>query len=503
MRTLSISRPVFAVLLLAAVLVGVSGVLELSGAVRQAASQAGVEADLVIGSVQRELERLAARDPTASLETLAGDAGLRQTLMDGVARAPSVVGVAVCDPSGSIVACTEAKLKGAPAPPRPPLPIIRGFAASLRCLWGLWHAPQTYRASSLLRSADQPYAIVQVDVSGAFLWAAVRAAASRGMVTAVCVISLAVLAGVLLTRWGTGRIRILEAGIAAIRAGRFEEKLPESGVDEFSRLARALNLLGEEYGRQRSARSVNSESRDGPSALTVLPDPSRALTRLGEAAAGVAHELRNHLQSVQSDLEELNRAEFLTLDQLRQRVEGVSHGVQSMSGAVRGFLKVARVRPLSPIRLNPNTLLEQVRDDLSEETSLAGVDLLLVRDDTVPEIWVDPEVLRQSVHNLVRNALEALAGREGKVTIQTARLENTVQISVIDDGPGIPAEVLDSVFDLYFTTRTDGSGVGLALVRQSVEMHGGEVTIRTSEGSGTEVALLLPFRGSLQEGLGR
>ncbi len=504
MRRVPITRPALAMLILAMILVLVSGLLELNGAMLQAASHAGVEAALVNRSVQRELERLASREPAASLESIAGDAALRQVLMDGIARAPSLVGIAVCSPSGLIVAGTQPDLSGAMAVWKPPLPDIHGFSASLGFLWTLWRAPQTYQVKTLLRRGDEPFAELRVDLSGAFLWAAVRAAASRGMVTAIVVISLTVLAGILLTRWGTGRVRVLEQGIAAIRAGQFQERLPESGVDEFSRLARALNLLGEEYGRRRdrSSGSTSGPGR-GASAVGALPDPSRALIRLGETAAGVAHELRNHLQSVQINLDELKRADFMTTDQLRQRVEDATRGVQSMSGAVRGFLKVARLRPLAPVGVDLNELLAQIRDELAEETSLAGVDLRLQPELSVPEVWLDPEVLRRSIHNLVRNSLQALDGREGQVTISTALLPNAVRISVIDDGPGIPPEVLESVFDLYFTTRTDGSGVGLSLVRQSAEMHGGEVTIHTVPGGGTEVAMILPLRISSPEGSGR
>jgi signal transduction histidine kinase len=490
MRISWITRPLLAILLLAVALVVVSGILELTSAVRLASSHAAVEAGLVAGTVQRELTRALIDAPDTSLAALGDDARVRETLRDGLARAPSIVDVAVLDPEGRAVAHTQPTLVGTVPTSHPPLPEVRSFGRSLGVLWSLWRAPKVYQVETALRRGDEPFATIRVSIAGSFLWEAARQAASRGLAAAIIVICLAALAGVLLGRLTLGRVRVLEAGIDAIRSGRFERPLPESGVDEFARLARALNLLGAQYheGRPQDARRP------------AWGDQSRVLAHLGQAATGVAHELRNQLQTVQFDLDELRKGDTMPPDLMRRRVESAALGVRSLGGAVRGFLKVARVRPLAPEAVRINELLGQIRGELEAEALLAGVDLTLEADPELPETLADPEVLRQAVYNLVRNSLQALTDREGKVTIRTSRQSDRLRIAVADDGPGIPPEVLDRVFDLYFTTRFDGSGVGLALVRQAAEMHGGEVAIDSTPNAETVVTIEIPWRPARESG---
>jgi signal transduction histidine kinase len=480
-RLFRLTRPFLALLLLALVLVAVSGLLELSGSVRLAVSQAAVEAGLISGSVQQELGRLASAAPGDSLNALCRDPRLREVMMNGLARAPSVLYIAVLDPVGRVAAHTEPGQVGSALALQPPLPVVRCFSQSLRLLWGLWRVPPTYQVETALQRGGELYAVIRVAMAGSFLWEAVRQAASRGILAALIVISMAVLAGIGLTRLAVGRLRLLEDGVAAIRAGRFEEKLPESGAGEFSQLAAALNLLGEQYNRERRERAA------------PMPDASKVLVHLGQAAAGVAHEMRNNLQVVQVDLELLRTARQLSPEEVHRRVEGIIAGVGSVSGAVRGFLKVARVRSLEAVPLQLNDLLRELEKESRPQAELAGVDLRLECDPSLPETLADPEVLRQALQNLIRNSLQALVGLEGQVVLRSEAGEGRARISVADNGPGIPPEILERIFELYFTTRKDGSGVGLALVRQAAELHGGDVIVRSTVGEGTEVVLEIPL----------
>ena len=97
------------------------------------------------------------------------------------------------------------------------------------------------------------------------------------------------------------------------------------------------------------------------------------------------------------------------------------------------------------------------------------------------------------MENLIRNALQAQPSRNGKITLRSEVNQGSVYLTVADSGPGIEPEVLPKVFDPFFTTRKDGSGIGLALVRQTVEMFGGQVTIDSTPGLGAVVGMKLPL----------
>ncbi len=492
MRISWVGRQIVAILLLAIILVAVSGFLELIGAVRQSTQQAQVEASLVAGNVLRQLERIAASGGGRSIEQVGSDPSLQGVLIDALVLAPSMLHVSVIAPSGIVVAHTMPSRVGGGEAANPPLPRSNTFGESARVLLEIARFRQAYQQDFPMKLGDAPFATIRVVIGGTFLWDAVKAAAARGMLTAVLVIGLAVLSGLLLSRFASGRFRTLEQGITALSEGRFEG-MPESGIDEFGRLAHALNVLGSRLAED--ARTQGAGRTEAPPAdLALLQGQTRAIARLGEVAAGIAHEIGNQMQAVELDLSVLQGVVEHEPEKARIQAQKAARGIASVGGAVRGFLKIARVRPPHPRPVQVNDLLAEIARNFTTESGLAGVRIVLDLDPDLPRTMADPEVLTQAVQNLVRNALQALSVKgEGRIVLSSSRAGESLRIGVRDDGGGIPPDVREKIFELFFTTRTDGSGVGLPLVRQSIEMHGGRVLIDSSEMTGTEVVLEFPW----------
>jgi nitrogen fixation/metabolism regulation signal transduction histidine kinase len=470
--------------------------------------------------------------------------------------------------------------------------------ASFGLLLGLSRAPPIYDFRTPLLLGETPFASIRVGIATALLRERVGEVFRHGMMAAIFQLALAVGLGILLVRILSKRIQILEAGVTALREGRFERRIPESGVDEFSRLARDLNLLSAQFQKEREDRDshlgsvrqtvellgegvmtlgpdrridllngptakilgldVSSargkrldellsedhpvsnlldrlhegrkqslsvplpstkggptyvavghriEETEGPSwaliefketaaleRLHSLVDHSRVLHRLGQMAAGVAHEIRNPLQTINLELGTLRQARNLTPEEIDERVRTALEEIQRLQRAVSGFLKVARLRELSHAPLRVNDLLTEIHEAMEGEANLAGLDLELDLALDASEASCDREVLRQAIENIVRNAIQAIPSRDGKVTMGSRVGGEGVGISVADTGPGIPKEDIEKVSDLYFTTKKAGSGVGLALARQAVELHGGEMEIDSKVGEGTTVVLRIPTR---------
>jgi signal transduction histidine kinase len=102
-------------------------------------------------------------------------------------------------------------------------------------------------------------------------------------------------------------------------------------------------------------------------------------------------------------------------------------------------------------------------------------------------------LIRQALANLIANADQAMPGG-GRVTLAARGTEAGLELSVSDEGVGIPEELQHRVFDLYFTTKEDGSGIGLAVVQQVVQLHGGQIRMTSAPGEGTEITMCLPVR---------
>lgn len=587
------TRQVLALLLLALVMVVVSSGLELLEVFRSALGQAKTEAQLVSSAVRRQLVFQAADRADASLAEMAQGPRVAMVMNDARARGSSVLHVAVLDSSGVTVAHTRAEAIGAFEEERPTLPEVEGTLETLSTLWEFWREPRDMQVQTLLKDHQgRPAGSIRVIIGSAFLEHDLSQAFRRGLLTALIVALVALIAGTVLTRLASRRVRFLEAGVAALREGRFEEELPESGIDEFDRLARELNLLGREFQKTRDPEDVpphpaadllgngiivvdpdhrvffsntvarqrldgvpmpmgerveDSLSEDHPlcgllealdgagdrslavrlpsvegeephvavahrihdesaaagtlieikrerslAEIHFLVDQSRILRRIGEMAAGVAHELRGPLQSIHFDLDALGPAVGDDPERARELVADIHAKVQRLEWAVKGFLKVSRLRPLTLDTVDVEQLLGEVVDQLQADALMAGVALELDLAPDVPNTLGDQEVLSQAVKNLVANAIQALPSRTGTVIVRAREENEGVRIEVSDSGPGIAAEHLERIFDLYFTTRQEGTGVGLALVRQTAELHRGSCHVDSSPGEGTTVVLVLP-----------
>jgi signal transduction histidine kinase len=481
------SQP-FALSGLAILLVLLSGVLEFASVARLATDRAVTECELSSRAVRRQLDFLLRERPGTPLDSLVVDPRVSLVLADAIAQAGSILSVAVCDTNGVAVAHTVGTELGKPVTRYPPVPRASNLAESFAVAWDLRRTGQLYQYDTPLVVNGRPFATVHVVVTRTFLWDGVKKSLRHGLLVAVVVFSAAIGILVALSRVAMGRIRVLEEGVTAIREGRFDEAIPESGAEEFRRLTRELNLLGEQFRRERGARS---EPGGAESAARDRADRSRVLMRLGEMATGVAHELRDPLQTLSFDLDAVRVAARRDPD-VDLHVQRALAKVQQLDRAIRGFLAIARLRPPTAEAVDLADLVREVHADQEADANLAGLEL---ERDCAPgplRTSGDREVLRQALRNLVRNAIQALPSRDGRIGLRCIRDGDRISVAVADTGPGMPPEILEKAFDLFYTTKDDGTGVGLALVRQAVELHGGEVDVRSFPGEGTVVTLRLP-----------
>jgi len=229
---------------------------------------------------------------------------------------------------------------------------------------------------------------------------------------------------------------------------------------------------------------------------------SRSLAALGEMAAGIAHEIRNPLGSIRLDAQML--AEDLAGDAGHDRLcSNISRAVGTLDSIVRDVLSFARDNAVRPVLTTPRELLEHAMTHCV--TCIADGDVAVDLDlPDRPEFAADVCLMTQAIGNVVRNAVEAMTETEGgerrlSVAVRSARVRcpdgsraTRVVIAIEDTGPGIPPEVIERMFNPFFTTRATGTGLGLAIVHRIVDAHGGHVVVRSGEDGGARVELCLP-----------
>lgn len=237
---------------------------------------------------------------------------------------------------------------------------------------------------------------------------------------------------------------------------------------------------------------------------------ARRLSAIGRLTRGVAHEVKNPLNAMAIHLDLLKAK--VPGQEVGRHVAVIRHEIDRLDRVVKAFLDFTR--PVE-VRLRPASLAEValgVRDLLAADASAQGM-CIEVRAEEAPPLWLDRDLVEQALLNLVNNALQAMgehgagngAGSGGaahganarsappRVTLTVRQEAGGVALRVRDNGPGVPPEVRDRIFDLYFSTRPEGSGIGLALATRVMQLHNGSLELEP-EGPGACFCLRFPAR---------
>jgi two-component system, NtrC family, sensor histidine kinase HydH len=217
---------------------------------------------------------------------------------------------------------------------------------------------------------------------------------------------------------------------------------------------------------------------------------SERMAALGKMAAGVAHELRNPLSSIKG-LATLLQSHFTAESKEAETAEILIKEVERLNRSIGELLEYARPGELFRKRTPINGLLEKTVSLITVDAQSSGVSVILDTDTEIPDVFIDPDRFKQVLLNLLLNAVQAMPGG-GELRVSSAWVEGEVEITIRDSGVGIDPENLGRVFDPYYTTKNNGTGLGLALSLKIVEEHGGQLTIVSEPGEFTEVRLTLP-----------
>lgn len=217
---------------------------------------------------------------------------------------------------------------------------------------------------------------------------------------------------------------------------------------------------------------------------------SERMAAIGELAATMAHEIKNPLAGMRGAMDILVDS-FDTGDRRGALSEEVVRQIDRLNRTVQDVLLFSRPRAMELEPTHAHQLIDRVVRLLEKDREHAGTKLIRDYAADVDYVRADPRHLEHVLLNVLLNACQATDDR-GRVTVSTSRNGSTVEIAVEDDGPGIPPEDAERIFQPFYTTKSKGSGLGLALVRRIVEAHGGVVDVSSRPGEGARFVLTLP-----------
>ncbi|MDA8337264.1 MAG: ATP-binding protein [Peptococcaceae bacterium] len=217
------------------------------------------------------------------------------------------------------------------------------------------------------------------------------------------------------------------------------------------------------------------------------------LAAIGELAAGTAHEIRNPLTTIRGFVQILQqKAKNAGFEDINRYAEIIINEIDRVNGIIAEFLLLAKPTAARRQDMDVNQVVEQVFAFVQNEALrlefIAEKELQAM----LPPVLADMEQIKQVLLNLVNNAFQALSPG-GLVKIRTYVAEDgRVCLAVEDTGHGIPADIMDKLFKPFFSTKEEGTGLGLAISRRIVEDHGGELKVRSREGTGSTFLIYLP-----------
>ena len=228
--------------------------------------------------------------------------------------------------------------------------------------------------------------------------------------------------------------------------------------------------------------------------LEVEISRQERLSELGNLAATVAHEIRNPLNSVSMGLQRL-KAEFSPTqdhDEYARFLNLMQGEVRRLNAIVEQFLGLARPLSLKTEKIAVADFLDNLVTLAAGDAGSANVRIDLQVVSNLPLLEADPNYLKQLLLNLILNGVQAMP-QGGTLTVEAEADKDLLRLTVADQGTGIEPQALAKIFEPYFTTKANGSGLGLSIARRIAEAHGGKITAESAPGQGSRFQVFLPF----------
>ena len=221
---------------------------------------------------------------------------------------------------------------------------------------------------------------------------------------------------------------------------------------------------------------------------------SEKLESMGRLAAGVAHEVKNPLMTILTGVKILSKRLSDADESTRTLLQDMADAVGRADAIVGGLLSYSRQHELHRLPIDLNGTLERSLVLVNHELGKRRIAIVREFSPALPRLELDESKMEQVFIDLFMNALQAM-DQDGTLTLRTASTASAVIVKVEDTGPGIPPEHLGKVFDPFFTTKPIGlgTGLGLAVSRHLIDMHGGKIEIGNRDGGGAQVTITLPI----------
>jgi signal transduction histidine kinase len=423
-----------------------------------------------------------------------GDRDISRLMEQILELSPSVREISIAGENGEVLVSSN------PAASQHPLVRRQEFAA--------WRKDAWYRrAVDLIRRRPDWEVTTQVGIAGqnqstftiqvVMSSVLVREALPTQLQTLAAISVGAVLVSLVLTllaaSWILLPLKRIELTIDRIVQGNFLADEPASqSAKEFRAVESKLSMLGQQF---RGTREHATELRHDVDLLLQRMasqlDVATRLANISRLTGGVAHEIKNPLNAILLRLDLLRARLGAPEEELIKEIDVLSREVLRLDRVVKAFLDFSRPLEVNFAEVDLAALAGEVAELITPQARLAKISIEFAAPSGETRMRGDADLLKQAVLNLATNAMEAMAGG-GLLRVTVGQMDDKVTLEVTDNGPGIPLENLQKVFQLHFSTKKGGSGIGLAMTYRAVQLHNGTISFTSEAGAGTTFRLEFP-----------
>jgi len=229
--------------------------------------------------------------------------------------------------------------------------------------------------------------------------------------------------------------------------------------------------------------------------LEIKAAEEERLAYIGLLSSGLVHELRNPLNVMSVDMRTLRKQmeepDKVSREALRNLTARLCRQMERLTGILEEFLRFGKPGELRREETNPNTILKEVLEFVRGDIRKNSIQVRESLDEKLPPLSMDRARIKEAIFNIVMNAIQAMP-RGGTLSVHSRRRGNGVEIELADTGCGLSEEECRKIFDIFYSTKDGGTGLGLPIVRRTIHDHGGTIEVKSRKGEGTTVIISLP-----------
>jgi signal transduction histidine kinase len=418
-------------------------------------------------------------DPATAYDALGGSRSV-QSALEAAIYSQDVIDAVIVDPTGTVIASSDPVQVGTVLSPRTPL---NNLIASSRLaqLQAVYNTEQSLEWNQPIALGDQPFGEIRIGLSTILVRSDLNESLAPAVAAAGGALLVAVISAMLLAQVVLRPMHVIRSSLSRLGRGDLGATLDLRDDEEFRELGDVFDQVSAQL------RAAAPEGLK-PAQLTEL---SRRIAMVGRLTAGVAHEMKNPLNAMTIHLE-LLKQKLSAGRPAGEHVEIIEQEIRRLDQRIQGFLKFVRPEESSFRAVTLTPLISSVVHAMQPEAQRAGVAIDLACTDGALAVQGDAAQLREVFLNLAQNAIQAMP-RGGRLTISCSAAANQrVRVRVEDTGVGIAPENLAKIFELYYTTKERGTGVGLSMVYRTIQIHNGDIDVESTAGVGTTFILTLP-----------